>query len=125
MGRRKFFFDGGSRPNPGPMEVAVVVGGTVHIRDLGAGDNNEAEWLALLAAVELATAAGETEVLFLGDSTLVVAQASGTAPCRSGHLQAYLAAFRKAVAALPSWRVRYVPRSQNLAGIALARRNEP
>lgn len=121
--RLTLFFDGGCRPNPGPIETAVVVRGSAHFRDQGeAGDNNEAEWLALLHAVELAVAAGATNVLFVGDSTVVVEQARGRWRCRSPQLQPYLAAFRAAVAAIPHVRLRQVPRSKNLAGIALARR---
>ena len=120
-----FYFDGGCRPNPGPMEAAVVIAGTVHLRDgLGIGDNNQAEWLALLFAAELAGAAGATDVLFVGDSTLVVEQARGRWRCRSPQLQPYVTAFAAAVSAIPRVRLKQVARSKNLAGIALARRWE-
>ena len=53
--RVKIFFDGGCRPNPGPMEAAVVLRGAVHFHDdLGVGSNSDAEWLALIAAAQLA-----------------------------------------------------------------------
>jgi ribonuclease HI len=108
------------------MEIAVVSRGEAHFRDdLGNGDNNEAEWLALLFAVELAAARRPIDVLFVGDSFLVVQQASGAWPCRSEQLRPYLAAFKDAAAVLPGFRLRHVPRSKNLAGIALARRNDP
>ncbi|UAK23181.1 reverse transcriptase-like protein [Sphingomonas nostoxanthinifaciens] len=124
--RPTFFFDGGCQPNPGPMEIMVVSHGEAHYRcDLGSGDNNEAEWLALRYAVELACAAGVTDALFVGDSALVVAQAAGRQRCRSAHLQPHLAAFRDAVAAIPHVTLKQVARSKNLAGIALARRGHP
>lgn len=123
---RIFFFDGGARPNPGPMEAAVVSRGGAHFRDdLGHGDNNQAEWLALLFAVELAAAEDASSAIFIGDSMLVVQQASGAWPCRSPQLRPYLAAFRQAASALPGHWLRQVPRSKNLAGIALARRFLP
>jgi ribonuclease HI len=126
MRRGIFFFDGGSRPNPGPMEVAVVSRGETHFRDdLGSGDNNEAEWLALLFAAELAAGTGAGDVLFMGDSTLVIQQARGLWPCRSPQLRGYLAAFQEAAKAFPRVVLRQVPRSKNLAGIALARRGLP
>jgi ribonuclease HI len=103
------------------MEAAVVIGGAAHVfRDLGHGDNSDAEWTALLAAVRLAVEMGADDVEFVGDSSLVVAQASGVGKCRSPVLAAHLAAYRAAVTAIPRVRVRYVPRSKNLAGIALA-----
>lgn len=92
----KVFFDGGCHPNPGPMEAAVVIRGAAHVRiGLGTGDNNQAEWLALLFALELATAAGMQDVTFIGDSTLVVEQARGRWRCTSPQLEGYLAAFRR------------------------------
>lgn len=123
MPRATYHFDGGSRPNPGPMEAAVVSRGIAHFRDdLGSGDNNQAEWLALLFAVELAIAEAATDVAFIGDSTLVIQQARGAWPCRSDQLKPYVAAFRQASEALSGFRLRHVPRSRNLAGIALAQR---
>lgn len=121
-----YYFDGGARPNPGPMEAAVVSRGIAHFRDdLPHGDNNQAEWLALLFAVELAGTQMARDVLFVGDSVLVVQQARGAWPCRSSQLMPYLAAFRAAVAGFERVRLRQVPRSKNLAGIALARRHLP
>ena len=121
--RLTVFFDGGCRPNPGPIATAVVLRGRTHVRtDLGPGDSSEAEWLALRHAVELAVADGAADMLFVGDSTLVVKQASGRWRCRSPHLQPHLAVFQDMIAAIPRWRLKQVPRSRNLAGIALARR---
>ncbi len=118
-------FDGGCRPNPGSMETAVVTGGGAHLRDdLGFGDNNEAEWLALLHAVELALAAGAQDVLFVGDSRLVIDQALGRQRCRTERLRPHLGAFRAAVAPIGRHHLKHVPRARNLAGIALARRWE-
>ena len=124
--RETFYFDGGSRPNPGPIELAVVTRGRAHFRDdAGLGDNNQAEWLALLFAAELAGRQGARDVLFIGDSALIVQQASGAWPCRSVQLQPYLAAFTQTRSSFTRVRLRHVPRSRNLAGIALARRGLP
>ena len=119
----KIFFDGGWRPATG-METAVVVHGRDYVRQgLGPGSAMDAEWLALLHAAELAGDLGLNEPVFLGDSLAVVGQANGTARCPSDHLH-----YRQALAALqpPSGtlRIRHVKRSQNLAGIALARLHE-
>ncbi len=118
----KLFFDGGCRPNPGAMQTAVVSRGvTWHRADLGHGTSNDAEWLALLDALAVAQRAGAADVRLLGDSALVVSQANGTAKCRTPALQVHLAAFNLLVPRFVRIRIRHVARSQNLAGIALAR----
>ena len=119
--RQRIFFDGGCRPNPGRIEIALVAGAVSHVvRDAGRGDNNDAEWLALIAAATLATELGFADVEFVGDSAFVVGQASGATKCRSARPRAHLAAYRDAIAGFASVRVRRVPRARNLAGIALA-----
>lgn len=117
----KLYFDGGCRPNPGPIEVAVVSRGIVYVRrDLGCGSNDDAEWLALRHAIKIALSLGADDIVLLGDSKLVVNQAAGLWKCRSDGLRTHLAAYRSAVAGIARVRLRYVPRSKNLAGIALA-----
>lgn len=122
--RMTLYFDGGARPNPGRMEIAVVTGGQTYIRDdVGQGDNCAAEWLALLYAVDLALAAGAQDVLFVGDARTIVEQALGRWACRSPHLQPHLAAYREAIAVIPRVHVKHVGRSKNFAGFALAQRH--
>jgi ribonuclease HI len=119
----KLFFDGGARPNPGGIEIAVVARGQAHFRDdLGSGTNNDAEWLALLEALAVAERLGATDLILVGDSAPVIAQANGTQPCRSPELQRHLTAFRARQPAFASIRLRHIGRHQNLAGIALERR---
>jgi len=119
--RTKIYFDGGCRPNPGPMEIAVVTGGVAAIdRDIGTGSSLDAEWLALIAALRLARTRGLTDVVLLGDAAAVVAQATGAVPAR-GQAARHLAAFRDLAGDEPAPRIRHIGRAQNLAGIALAR----
>lgn len=124
MPRLRIHFDGGCRPNPGAIEVAVVVRGITTIRDdLGHGDCQDAEWLALIEAATTAVQLGAQDVEFIGDSASVIAQAAGRHPCRIPRLRAHLAAFSEIAVAIPRIRLRHVARSHNLAGIALARRH--
>lgn len=120
-GTVKIFFDGGCRPNPGAMEMAVVAQGETHIvRDIGHGSSGDAEWLALIHALKVAQSLGAADFVLLGDSASVVAQASGAAKCRGtalAHRVALLALTRDGTPP----RIRHIKRSQNLAGIALAR----
>ncbi|TXC70729.1 reverse transcriptase-like protein [Sphingomonas ginsenosidivorax] len=119
----KIFFDGGCRPNPGRLETAVVVRGIAYVDDdLGEGSNTDAEWLAAIAALQVALALGERDVRLLGDSAVVVGQANGTRRCRTPELEAYRDRFRDLASRFASVRVRQIGRAQNLAGIALDRR---
>lgn len=120
----KIFFDGGCRPNPGRMEVAAFARGRLHHRaDLGPGSSHEAEWLALLHALEVARSLGERRIELLGDSASVITQAKGSTKPRSEYL-GYLAKFREAAGQFERLRIRHVARTQNLAGIALAKLRE-
>lgn len=122
-GRVKVFFDGGWRPATG-METAVVVRGQEYVRrPLGPGSAMEAEWLALLHAVELAGHLGVREPVLLGDSLAVIGQATGTAKCPDDYFR-YLQALAALRSGAGDVRIRHVKRSQNLAGIALARLHE-
>ncbi len=118
----KIFFDGGCRPNPGHMETAVVVGGVAYFQpDCGTGNSNEAEWLACIHASEIALFIGARDVVLLSDSALVVGQAGGRAKCRNRDFAAHLEKFRLLADNFDRIRVRKIPRTQNLAGIALAK----
>lgn len=115
----KVFFDGGYRP--AGMETAVVVQGQAHIRrHLGPGTSMDAEWLALIDAARIAMELGLNDIVLLGDCVTVVDQASGVAKCRGDNLH-HLERFRSFISPASPPRIRYVKRSQNLAGIALAR----
>ncbi len=94
--------------------------GEAYIRfDLGEGSSGDAEWLALLHALEVAIAAGERDVLVIGDSASVIDQASGAARQRvSPELAARLTDL---ASHFDRVRFRRIKRSQNLAGIALDR----
>ena len=119
----KLWFDGGCRPNPGPIEVAVVARGVVYYRaGLPPGSNNDAEWLALLHALAVARELGAHDIVLLGDSAVVVRQARGAGKCRSAQLGRHLAAYTAQAGAFARIRIRHVKRSHNLAGIALERR---
>ena len=81
--RVKIYFDGGCRPLPMGMETAVVARGRCYLhRDLGPGTSLDAEWLALISAMEIAAQLGIANPLFLGDSLAVVRQANGLAKCK-------------------------------------------
>jgi ribonuclease HI len=119
--RMKLFFDGGCRPAPAGMELAVVVGGRSYVqRGLGPGSSMDAEWLALIAAMRRAHELGTSDPVLLGDAAAVIAQANGTVRCPPSCLR-HLQALRALPQPPGRVRIRYIKRAQNLAGIALAR----
>jgi ribonuclease HI len=116
MGPTPIWFDGGCRPNPGPIETATVIHGVADVRrDQGVGDNEAAEWTALLHALERAKAEGLSDILLIGDSLSVIRQTRGEKRGRPPWIER----FRSAAQGFTRLRLRHVRRKQNLAGIAL------
>lgn len=76
-------FDGGSRGNPGPAGIGVVVraaDGTPLItlgRSIGRATNNVAEYRALITALEQAKTLNAKSILIRGDSELIIKQMRG------------------------------------------------
>src|SRR3954454_7741660 len=76
-------FDGGSRGNPGPAGIGVVIrakDGTPLVtlgRFIGRATNNVAEYRALITALEEAKKLGARKLIIRGDSELIVKQMRG------------------------------------------------
>jgi ribonuclease HI len=76
-------FDGGSRGNPGPAGIGVVLraqDGTPIVtlgRFIGRATNNVAEYKALIVGLEKARELGATKISIKGDSELIVKQMLG------------------------------------------------
>ena len=76
-------FDGGSRGNPGPAGIGVVLraaDGTPLVtlgRYIGRATNNVAEYRALIAGLEKAKELGAKKIIVHGDSELIVRQMRG------------------------------------------------
>src|ERR1700753_3112788 len=76
-------FDGGSRGNPGPAGIGVVVraeDGTPLVtlgRFIGRATKNGAEYRALITAMEEAKKLGGTSIVIRGDSELIIKQMKG------------------------------------------------
>lgn len=76
-------FDGGSRGNPGPAGIGVVLraaDGTPLVtlgRFIGRATNNVAEYQALITALEQARQLGARKIQIRGDSELIIKQMRG------------------------------------------------
>ena len=100
----------------------VVRGATSFFDDLGHGTNSDAEWRALLCAVQVARSQDFTDIELVGDAIEVVEQARKV--LRDGNADhPYAAAFLTSAAQISTLHVRWIKRQQNLAGIALAARH--
>jgi ribonuclease HI len=77
-------FDGGSRGNPGPAGIGVVLraeDGTPLVtlgKYIGRATNNVAEYRALITGLEKAMELGAKKIVVRGDSELIVRQMVGT-----------------------------------------------
>lgn len=94
--------DGGSRGNPGQAAVGVVIesskGETIELgRRLGIKTNNEAEYMAVIVALEEVINRKITpeQISFVLDSLLVVNQLKGSYKVKQAHLQELLSKIRK------------------------------
>ena len=105
------------------MEVALVARGVAYFfDDLGRGTSEDAEWIALRLALQHAHSTGEDDVELIGDCANVIAQANGLTKCRTQAARDHREKYRSCAASGPPKRLRWTQRTQNLAGIALARR---
>ena len=85
------YIDGGSLGNPGPSGIGVVIdgseGGRIRIaRRIGRQDNNVAEYVALLEALQYAVRLKAQALHVYSDSEVVVRQMTGVYACRSPRL---------------------------------------
>ena len=112
-------FDGGSRGNPGPAGIGVVVraaDGTPLVtlgRYIGKATNNVAEYRALIAGLEAASATPSRAVKVRGDSKLVIEQVAGRWKVKQEHLRPLHAEVTEALRHLGSWSIRHVRRGEN------------
>jgi len=118
--------DGAARGNPGPAAIGVVIqdahGRVIYeaSRSLGVHTNNEAEYLALIAALEYLREARAREADFHLDSELVVRQVTGAYRVKEPRLKALHARVVMLLNAVPRHSVRHVPREKNARADELA-----
>lgn len=112
------WFDGSAHPNPGRIGIGVLLcgpgGERVEIsRRAGHGSSGDAEYLALIAALEKAVELGVPELLVFGDSQVVVQDVLLSPPAGSKALEEHRARVGQLMAALANVHVRWVPRHRN------------
>jgi ribonuclease HI len=112
-------FDGGSRGNPGPAGIGVVVeaaDGTPLVtlgRFIGNATNNVAEYHALITGLSEALKLGATSIIVRGDSELVVKHIRGQYRVRHPDLQVLHRKASDLLAKFKSSRVEHDMRNDN------------
>jgi ribonuclease HI len=118
------YVDGGSLGNPGPSGIGVVIdgcdSGPIRIAKwIGHQDNNVAEYVALMEALQCAVSLKAKALHVYSDSEVVVRQMRGEYMCRSSRLYSLHWTCRKLARAL-SFSISHVPRADNAEANQLA-----
>jgi ribonuclease HI len=118
------YIDGGSLGNPGPSGIGVVIDGstdgTIRIAKwIGHQDNNVAEYLALLEALQCALGLKAKALHVFSDSEVMVKQMSGEYSCRSPRLYSLNWTCRKLARSL-DFSISHVRRESNTEANSLA-----
>ncbi|MEM1659413.1 MAG: ribonuclease HI family protein [Candidatus Jordarchaeales archaeon] len=122
----KVFVDGASRGNPGPAGIGFVIidsGGRIlerRGRYVGVATNNQAEYLALIEALEACIKAGASRVEVFSDSELLVKQMKGEYRVRNPHLIALHRKARELEKLFNDVTYHHIPREANLQADKLA-----
>ncbi len=110
------YTDGASRGNPGHAAVGYAIfdrTGSCREKDgryVGTKTNNEAEYEALLMAIDRAKRHSKDSVKFHSDSELMVHQVNGVYQVKKDHLRRYVERIQEGVRDFGSFRLVYVPR---------------
>ena len=121
------WFDGSAHPNPGRCGIGALLLGPggeriVESRAAGYGNSSEAEYLALIALLSAALAAGAREVTLYGDSQVVINDVMGSDAAAAASLGALRAQAKALIDNLGGCTLRWIPRHQNAAADALSQR---
>jgi len=122
------WFDGSTHPNPGKMGLGGLllspIGERVEIcLAAGQGDNNQAEYLALIALLEAAVRAQPAKLIVYGDSQVVIDGVTRARSVRGGGaavLSHYCERARQLISQLRAVELRWIPRRRNVAADALS-----
>lgn len=128
-------FDGGSRGNPGPAGIGVVVtaaDGTPLVtlgRFIGNATNNVAEYRALITAMQEARKLGAKKILIRGDSELIVKQMLGQYKVRHPDMKVLYDEAQQLLATFDQAKIEHNLRHKNvladkLANLAMDRRRD-
>lgn len=120
------YTDGGAEPNPGPGSIGVVIqdqqGKTIATisRSVGTVTNNQAEYMAVIAALEKAVSLGFNEIDMRADSELIVRQINGRYRVKNANLKPLYQKVVDLKSRLKSFTITHIPRNLNKEADRLA-----
>ena len=118
--------DGASRGNPGRAAIGVIIrdekGALVATisQSIGKTTNNQAEYRAIIAALEKALSLGAANVELNSDSELVVRQVKGQYRVKKDTLRPLYEQVMQLKSRLEDFRIKHVPRQRNREADKLA-----
>jgi ribonuclease HI len=122
------FTDGGAEPNPGKAGIGIVIKdeqdrtiSTVS-RSIGFATNNQAEYRAIITALEKAVRMGAEEVALRSDSELVVRQINGRYRVKNAELKPLYQQVKELQGRFKSFKIAHVSREQNREADSLSNR---
>ena len=113
------FTDGASKNNPGPSAIGAVIkdqqGQTIAriSQGIGHSTNNQAEYKAIIAALEEAIRLGARQVNLNSDSELIVRQLKGKYRVKKAALKPLYQQVKQLQSRLESFTINHIPREQN------------
>ncbi len=118
--------DGAARGNPGPASIGITIkdekGNLIAAisRCVGTTTNNQAEYQAIIAALEKAVSLGVRHVKLYTDSELVLKQINGSYKVKKTTLRPLYQKVVRLTGSLDSFTIAHVLRRQNAEADALA-----
>lgn len=121
------WFDGAAEPNPGRMGIGAILvnpnGETFEISEnKGTGTNNQAEYLAVIALLDLAIEHKVPDLLIYGDSQLVINQLNNEWGVKSENLWSLYQTAAKLIKDSPNVQLKWIQREANGLADALSKK---
>ncbi len=126
--RATIFTDGAARGNPGPASIGITIkdeqGKLIASvsQCIGTTTNNQAEYMAIITALEKALSLGVRQVDLYSDSELVVRQINGRYRVKNAALKPLYQRAKQLQASLEGFTITHIPRQQNAEADSLANR---
>ncbi len=120
------FTDGASKGNPGLAAIGAIIKDeqgriiTAISQGIGRATNNQAEYRAIIAALENAIKLGTSQVDMRSDSELVVRQINGQYRVKNASLKPLYQKVKQLQSQLAGFTITHIPREENTEADSLA-----